>query len=226
MPLVIEALGFFGTLFAFIMWIPQGINVIRARKHDPQTLKAVSMITPILILLNAVLWIIYGFQSWSFWAGAPGIFNIPTSIVVITILARARRSAPVVTEKPLIAAVMCLTALIGTVIASMAFPEIDEHITGAVASIVSTALLVPQCLRIISQRKKALILSKVSIASQIMVVLNGLCWIGYGLLGGAFWISVPCYLNIPLALISIHLLMKARRKEDHDHPTQPRSRTR
>lgn len=226
MSLLIEALGFFGTLFAFIMWLPQGLNVIRARNHDPQTLKAVSMITPILILLNAVLWIVYGFQSWSFWAGAPGIFNIPTSIVVIVILARARRSAPVVTENPMVAAASCIATLIFTMIASMTFPEIDEHITGAVASIVSTALLVPQCLRVVSQRRERFILTQVSIASQLMVVLNGLCWIGYGLLGGAFWISVPCYLNIPLALISIHLLLKARRKENHDHPAQPRSRTR
>lgn len=86
-------LGFFGTLISFILWIPQARAVWRSRK-DPHALRAVSISTQLLVVINASIWFIYAYVLKEFWVGAAGFINMPLAFLTIYLLLKAR-NAPV-----------------------------------------------------------------------------------------------------------------------------------
>lgn len=93
---VTEALGLLASLTSFILWIPQGVRVWRARR-DPAALSGIAVSTQVISLVGNVLWFVYALLIQSFWLGAPIVVNLPVLLMTIAVLVRARRMAAVPT---------------------------------------------------------------------------------------------------------------------------------
>ena len=91
--LLTEAIGFVASVVSLVLWWPQAARVWRHR-HDGGQLGGVSISTQVLLLVNAALWGAYAVATGSFWVGAPGLVNVPLALLTITLLRRARGSAP------------------------------------------------------------------------------------------------------------------------------------
>lgn len=87
-----ETLGLLASLTSFILWVPQGLRVWRARR-DPASLTGLAVSTQVISLVGNVLWAAYGVLIGSFWVGAPVVVNVPILLMTIVVLRRARRAA-------------------------------------------------------------------------------------------------------------------------------------
>lgn len=92
MHLITEASGLLASLSGFLLWLPQARRVWQDR-HDRDRLAGVSLQTQVLALLGNTLWGVYALGIGSFWLGAPSVVNIPVTIMTITIVLRAQRTA-------------------------------------------------------------------------------------------------------------------------------------
>lgn len=99
MHAVTEALGLLASLTSFVLWIPQGIRVWRARR-DPAALTGIAVSTQAISLVGNVLWFVYALLIGSFWLGAPIVVNLPVLLLTIAVLVRARRLVTVRTTPP------------------------------------------------------------------------------------------------------------------------------
>lgn len=91
MEALTEAVGMLASLTSFLLWLPQGARVWRAR-HDPASLQGIALTTQVLSLTGNVLWATYAVLIQSFWVGAPVVVNAPIAVMTITVLLRARRA--------------------------------------------------------------------------------------------------------------------------------------
>lgn len=87
-----------------------------------------------------------------------------------------------------------------------------EHLIGSAASVIAFALFLPQARATWRNRHNATALRAVSLGTQWLVVTNALLWFAYGAVTQAFWIAAPGFVNLPLAMMSIALISRARRK--------------
>lgn len=87
-----EALGLLASLTSFVLWVPQGLRVWRARR-DPASLSGLAVSTQVISLVGNVLWFAYGMLIGSFWLGAPVVVNVPILAMTIAVLVRARTAA-------------------------------------------------------------------------------------------------------------------------------------
>lgn len=90
-----EVVGMLASLSSFVIWVPQGRRVWRAR-HEPAHLAGIAVSTQALSLAGNALWSLYAIGIGSFWLGAPGIVNIPILTMTVVVLrrhARARTAA-------------------------------------------------------------------------------------------------------------------------------------
>lgn len=86
-----------------------------------------------------------------------------------------------------------------------------EHLIGSAASVIAFALFLPQARATWRNRHNAAALRAVSLGTQWLVVTNALLWFAYGAVTQAFWIAAPGFVNLPLAMVSITLISRARR---------------
>lgn len=203
-----DLFGGLGTLAAFVMWLPQGLRTWQKR-HDTEALLGLSLATPILILANSLVWIVYGVFAGSFWAGAPAIVIAPVTALSAALIHRAH--SKLTGDSNL--SIPSITTVLAVVIPCMMYmlsPTLGEHTAGVIGSLLSTGLLIPQALRTFALTDKPDMLAGVSVQTQVLLIINAASWIIYGLLGGAFWISVPCYLNLPIAAFVLVLVLRAR----------------
>lgn len=82
-------------VLAFALFLPQAVSTWRNR-HDGDRLRAISLWTQALILVNATAWGLVAVDLGVFAVGAPGIVNGPLAILTIALVrrARSRGSAP------------------------------------------------------------------------------------------------------------------------------------
>lgn len=85
-----------------------------------------------------------------------------------------------------------------------------EHIIGFTASTIAFVQFVPQAVRVWHLRNDPVALSGVSLATQSLVITNAILWFLYSAVTGAFWVSAPGYVTLPLALITIYFVIRAR----------------
>lgn len=88
-----EVVGMLASLSSFVIWVPQGRRVWRAR-HEPARLAGIAMSTQAISLAGNVLWSLYAIGIGSFWLGAPGIVNIPILTMTVVVLHRQARTIP------------------------------------------------------------------------------------------------------------------------------------
>lgn len=88
-----EVIGMLASLSSFVIWVPQGRRVWRAR-HEPAKLAGIAVSTQAISLAGNVLWSLYAIGIGSFWLGAPGIVNIPILTMTVVVLRRHARAVP------------------------------------------------------------------------------------------------------------------------------------
>jgi uncharacterized protein with PQ loop repeat len=87
-----EAIGMMASLTSFLLWLPQGSRVWKAR-HDLSQLQGIALSTQVISLVGNVLWAAYAVGIGSFWLGAPSVVNGPIALATIVIVRRAQRAA-------------------------------------------------------------------------------------------------------------------------------------
>jgi hypothetical protein len=91
---------------------------------------------------------------------------------------------------------------------------------GLLASAGSLTLWWPQAVRLWRQRHDATALRGVSITTQVVLLGTESLWALYAVLTTSYWVGVPAMVNIPLAVLAIRLLRRARRVA-HVHEEHP-----
>lgn len=85
-------LGALASSISFALFLPQAMKTWRTR-NNPAALSGVSVGTQVLLLANASLWGLYGWETGAFWVAAPGLVNAPLALLVIGLILRARRTS-------------------------------------------------------------------------------------------------------------------------------------
>ena len=88
--IVINALGFAGTAFSFLMWVPQA-RITWQSRNDAVRLAGISETTQWLLVLGYSMWGAYGLLSASFWVAAPSVVAIPLAAATVVVIRRGRR---------------------------------------------------------------------------------------------------------------------------------------
>lgn len=87
--MLVNAVGFLGNALSVLLFLPNALTVWRNR-HDSHALKGVSRYMQYGILANASTWAVYAWLTGAYWAAAPGLFNAPLAIFVLTLLHRSK----------------------------------------------------------------------------------------------------------------------------------------
>ena len=88
--IAINALGFAGTCFSFLMWMPQA-RITWQSRNDAVRLAGISETTQWLLVLGYGVWGTYGLLSESLWVAAPSVVAIPLAAATIVVIRRGRR---------------------------------------------------------------------------------------------------------------------------------------
>ncbi|PJJ82554.1 hypothetical protein CLV85_1756 [Salinibacterium amurskyense] len=86
----VNALGFVGTGFSFLMWMPQA-RITWQSRNDAVRLAGISETTQWLLVMGYTVWGAYGVLSASMWVAAPSVIAIPLAAATIVVIRRGRR---------------------------------------------------------------------------------------------------------------------------------------
>ena len=89
-------------------------------------------------------------------------------------------------------------------------------ILGFVGSFISFILFIPQARTVWRQRHDPHALRGASLGTQFIVIANALVWFAYAYVLGEFWVGAAGFVNLPLALFTIALILRARRREERE----------
>lgn len=87
--IAINALGFAGTAFSFLMWVPQA-RITWQSRNDAVRLAGISETTQWLLVFGYTVWGAYGVLSASMWVAAPSVIAIPLAAATIVVIRRGR----------------------------------------------------------------------------------------------------------------------------------------
>ena len=85
------------------------------------------------------------------------------------------------------------------------------HVIGVLGATISFVLWLPQARSTWRARRDPRALSAISVWTQLLVALNAVVWFVYAGLLGEFWVGAPGIVNLPLALLTVYLVLRARR---------------
>lgn len=88
-----------------------------------------------------------------------------------------------------------------------------ENIVGFTAAVISFIIWLPQARSTWRYRNDPAALAVASLGTQLLVLLNATVWWVYAIGTEAYWSGAPGAVNLPLALLSIALILRARRAE-------------
>lgn len=86
---------------------------------------------------------------------------------------------------------------------------------GAIGTAVSTVMFIPQMLRVWRHRSSPSALLGVSLTAQAFVLANACVWFIYGGVTGQFWPAAPGVVSLQVALVTIVMVLRARRQAGH-----------
>lgn len=113
---------------------------------------------------------------------------------------------------PLLAA-PCAAAVVAIV------PESARVATiGAIGTLVSTVMFIPQMLRVWRHRSSPANLLGVSLTAQAFVLTNACVWFIYGGVTGQFWPAAPGLVSVQVAMVTIVMVLRARRQVAYSSP--------
>jgi len=82
---------------------------------------------------------------------------------------------------------------------------------GFIGSLISFILWIPQARKVWIVRKDPHALRGISMATQFLVMINATVWFIYAAVLEEFWVGAAGIVNFPLAVLTVALLIKARR---------------
>lgn len=88
--------------------------------------------------------------------------------------------------------------------------EFFIEFAGVLASAVTFIMFIPTALSVYRHRHSPASLEGVSASTAWMMVVGSTAWIVYGLGTGAFWVSAPSAVNLPLGVVILVMLARAR----------------
>lgn len=87
-----NVIGAAATFTSFIAFIPSA-RAVWLNRSDANALAGASVLSNLILCVNAILWAVYAVVDGALWAGVPGLFNLPLFILSIFLIVRARRRA-------------------------------------------------------------------------------------------------------------------------------------
>lgn len=90
MSVIENLLGAAATAFTMFQFIPQALRTWHNRR-DRDLMRALSPVSLLIVLTGYTLWGVYAIACQAYWAGAPSLVNIPLSVIMLLIRARAGR---------------------------------------------------------------------------------------------------------------------------------------
>lgn len=110
-------------------------------------------------------------------------------------------------------AVPCAAAAVAIV------PESARVATiGAIGTLVSTVMFIPQMLRVWRHRSSPANLLGVSLTAQAFVLANAGVWFIYGGVTGQFWPAAPGLVSLQVAMVTVVMVLRARRQVAYSSP--------
>lgn len=101
-------------------------------------------------------------------------------------------------------------------------------VLGFIASTFSIIMTIPQAMRAWQLRNNFEAFSGISILTQVFLLSNALSWFAYVIVDRDLFVALPGFINIPLAILTIVLVVRGRRRggptrppEDGLNPTEP-----
>lgn len=85
-----------------------------------------------------------------------------------------------------------------------------ENLLGLIASTISFVMWLPQARSTWRHRNSPTELAGISMGTQLLVLVNATVWGIYAVITGAYWSGAPGLVNLPLALLNIYLITRAR----------------
>lgn len=76
-------------ILSFVMFVPQAVLAWKHR-NTPEQLSGISIISQVLLIVNALSWGVVGYDLGSFAVMAPGLVNLPLAFFTIIIVLRRR----------------------------------------------------------------------------------------------------------------------------------------
>lgn len=95
--MIINILGAFANLTSLILWIPQARTTWENR-HNLQALSGVSITTQIIVVINTVLWCIYGIMIDNFWLPLGTIIILPLASLTIFLKLKSNKNTRAISE--------------------------------------------------------------------------------------------------------------------------------
>ena len=86
------------------------------------------------------------------------------------------------------------------------------EVAGIAGSVVSLILWWPQALLVWRSRSDPDRLRGVSVTSQVLLLLNAVLWGAYAVATQSLWVGAPGLVNAPLALLTIAVTRRSRRR--------------
>lgn len=86
-----------------------------------------------------------------------------------------------------------------------------ENLLGLIASTISFVMWLPQARATWKHRNSPKELAGISLGTQFLVVVNATVWGIYAFITGAYWSGAPGAVNLPLALLTIVLIFRAKK---------------
>jgi len=88
-PLIVHAAGMVATLTSLILWLPQ-VRTTWRHRNNPEEMASISVATQYILMASQFLWLFYGLLINSFWVWASIFVNLPSAILTLTLIYRAK----------------------------------------------------------------------------------------------------------------------------------------
>ncbi len=95
------------------------------------------------------------------------------------------------------------------------------EVIGLMASLTSFLLWIPQGVRVWRHRHRPDELRGIALSTQVISLAGSALWLGYAALIGSFWLGAPVVVNGPVAVMTIAVLVRARRAPAAAAPVVP-----
>jgi uncharacterized protein with PQ loop repeat len=93
------------------------------------------------------------------------------------------------------------------------YTELLANFIGAVMSVISFILWLPQAKLVWKNRNNPPALTGISNTTQVLVLVNAIGWGLYGFLTNSFWVGAPGLVNGPLAILILVILNRKQKTE-------------
>jgi len=89
-PWFVHAAGLAASIVSLLLWLPQVRTTWRHRNNATE-MAGISSATQYLLIINQLMWLVYGLLINSFWVWSSLIVNLPAAILTLLLIHRAKR---------------------------------------------------------------------------------------------------------------------------------------